>query len=322
MNKQEAAFEEIICLGSLNAKVEDRYLNRQDIVPMQYITNKEVHGIRSMTRLGELGLSSLASANGKILLSTGNELYLLRGNKFIFEKIEIPNIKDIHEMTVINDQVWIANTGYDQVICFDIHSEKEIERISLKTNNMETNEEVYHCNQCLSDGNGNILAVVHHVNGRQLRITLADRISDKLKNQGNGGVVNVRTREILTNDLKGPHSARRLPDGSFIVCDSGRFRMVHYSKEWKYIRTIDTEGWARGVALGSEYLFVGVSETRKRYLNILPQKNKVPNMILVYDIESLDFVDRILIKNVEQINNIYTVNDTIKFWLSNMLEGR
>lgn len=313
----------LICLGSLNAKPADRNMGRDDVLPFQVVEAKKPYPFTHVSSLGELGISSLAVLNASIFLCTGNELFEVSEDDFSITQVPIPNMKDVHEISVIDGKLWLANTGANELVCYDPSLKRVSERVALRPLDMDPEARrfiiKYHCNQCFKDNDSNLLAVVHNVDGKQKYMPSRSkrikryRVPGALKLQGKGGIINARTGEVMISGLRGPHSARQLKDGSYIVCDSGRFLLCHYDDKWQPIRTVSTKGWSRGVAISKSFMYVGISVTRKRYLSVLPAT--VHNTVMVFDIDTLKPVDEIRIPSIEQINNVYLMQPQVRKWI-------
>ncbi len=313
----------LICLGSLNAKNEDRHMKREEVSPFQYYTlcDKKVFEFSQVSSMGKLGLGSLAVSGNTIYFTTGWEIYEVTADTLEINEIVIPGLNDVHDLEIIDDKLYFANTGINELVCYDPNIKKILERITLpkKTPMIRNSKkaDVYHCNQCFEDDNGDLLALVHHVDGKQNLVSISSRIMVKLKQQGNGGVVDARTGEVKLSGLSAPHSLRSLNDGSYIVCDSGRFELCHYDENWKLIKKVSTGGFSRGIAMERDYVYVGVSATRKRYVGILPDSGAEFNTILIFEKRNFELVEKIIVKNVEQINNLYIATKELNKWIQN-----
>jgi hypothetical protein len=186
--------ESLVVLGSLNAMKEDREMQRSEIIPLQIIVNGEIIPVPFFDSWGELGLSSMAwhPARPKILyMSTGNDLVRIDLARQIVTAFDIENLVDIHEMTVIDNTLWIANTGTDEAIAFDLELEKEVDRVVLSKLShshakldhkpSDKNEELivvdkFHWNQVVEGFNKELFALVHHVTGKQLVKRIAESV--------------------------------------------------------------------------------------------------------------------------------------------------
>lgn len=308
----------IIVVGSLNANPADRVLSRQQIKTMQYIDSSEnVQPIPFFNNWGELGMSSIAYHPDNIFnlyLASSSEVFEfdLQAGKFI--NLQIPNLTDIHEISMIGNGLWISNTKHDEIVCFNIKTRTIEQRINLtdfKSTAPEDDEDgddvevvdKFHCNLVFEGFDGDTYILVHHTSGRQLMKRIAQKF---IKSQGNGGVVNISQRKRYPLNFKAPHSVRRVGN-NYWVFDSGHFELKVFDKNWKFLRSMNTKGFGRGADFDPDvnYFYAGVSETRKRYLGLFPGGDAVPNMVQIISTENYQIVKSILIENVEQINNVY-----------------
>ncbi len=320
----------ILVIGSLNANPADREINRDNIRSMQLIDDQQqIISIPFFTKWGELGMSSMCSHpdNPYVLyLASSSEVFrfLLKENKY--EKLEIPSLTDIHEITMIGNCVWISNTKHDEIVSYNIDTNTISERIKLsdfKSNTPEDGEadadtevvDKFHCNLIFEGFDGDLFILVHHTSGRQLMKRIAQKF---IKSQGNGGVVNIIKRKRFPLNFKAPHSVRKI-NNQYWVFDSGHFELKIFDKNWNFLRTIDTKGFGRGgdIDTGANLYYAGVSETRKRYLGLFPGGEAVPNMVQVISIADYNTIGNIKIPNIEQINNVYCLNADIADLLLN-----
>jgi len=317
--------ESILVLGSLNAKEEDRCHNRAEIRPVQVFIDGEVVPIAFFDDWGELGVSSVAQMGGDALfLTTGSELVKInlreRGD---LTRFNIQNLKDVHELTIINGSVWLANTGADEVLEFDIKDERVVERIQLAPfrlssgakrrsygeNQADVREvDRFHCNQVFKGLDGDLYVLVHHTSGRQLMTRIANKL---VKRQGDGGVIDLGKGRGVPLGLRGPHSVRVVVD-DYWVFDSGGGKINVYDRDWNAKKSIQMKGggWGRGadVSRKSGLFYAGISETRKRYRED-GEESSVGNMVEVFDPEECVSLGEIPIPHgIEQINNVYVIS--------------
>ncbi len=316
--------EAALVLGSLNAKRQDRTLERSAVRPVQLIIDGEIKPVPFFDSWGALGVSSVAwhpERPSALYITTGTELTRVDLESRRAANLEVPNLRDVHEMTVIGDTIWLANTGLDEAVAFDVAREQVSKRMKLSVNNSGSidatraseaeNGEVevidrFHCNQIFDGFDGELYALVHHASGKQL----IRRIGRKLiKNQGNGGVVSLTSGSAVPLGLKGPHSMEKVR-GSYWVFDSGRATVNIYDQRWTLQETLSTKGWGRGASV-SEALglfYAGVSATRKRYLGVVETRaQRAPNMVRIFSVESRKPVKDIELSDIEQVNNVYVV---------------
>ncbi len=317
----------VMVVGSLNAKEEDRILYRNKIVPLQIINEDgEIKPLIYFNTWGELGVSSIDWYPEKPFtwyITTGNDVKIVDLKNRSVKKLKISRLKDVHEITIINNILWISNAYYDEVVGFDLKKNRLLKRIQLKTfqfDSKEIEEEIeenqkfqvfdkFHCNQIFEGYEGNLYVLVHHVTGKQLIKKIAQKL---IKSQGNGGVINFENKSYIRLALKAPHSVRKIAN-NYWVLDSGHSKLNIYNKEWKLKESINTSGWGRGADLSGvqELFYVGISATRKRYLGLIPGGNMVPNMVQVFSVKKKYPIGEFIISNVEQINNIYVISKEV-----------
>lgn len=323
--------EAILILGSLNAKPQDRTLERPAVRPVQVLADGGVRPVPFFDSWGELGVSSVAWHPGYPTLlyaCTGTELVRIDLDSRDVTRIEVPNLWDVHEMTLIGDTLWLANTGSDEAIAFDLAEKRVSRRMSLSVDSSaakfavrsteDENGEVevvdkFHCNQIFDGFDGELYALVHHVSGKQL----IRRIGRKLiKNQGNGGVVNLDTGQPVPLGLKGPHSVEKVGE-EYWVCDSGRATLNVYDRTWTLRETLPTRGWGRGCSYAASLglFYAGVSETRKRYLGMGMKVQRSPNMVRVFSAEKRTPLADVELSNIEQVNNVYVIPKYVAYAL-------
>ena len=322
--------KQILVIGSLNANPADREISREQIKTMQLIDeNEQVVPVNFFNGWGDLGMSSMAfhpSDPFTLYLASSSELFKfdLKGKKY--DKLDIPNLTDVHEISMIGQKIWISNTKHDEIVSFDIISNKVSERINLsdfKSNAPEEGEDEadvevvdkFHCNLIFEGYEGDLYILVHHTSGRQLMKRIAQKF---IKSQGNGGVVNISKRKRYPLNFKAPHSVRKI-NQQYWAFDSGHFELKVYDRNWNFLRTIDTKGFGRGGDLDStnNNYYGGVSETRKRYLGLFPGGEAVPNMVQVFNTKDYKLIGSVKIPNVEQINNVYCLQKDVADLLLN-----
>jgi len=313
--------EALLVTGSLNCNPQDRYLNREDIHPVQVYMDGVLRPIKFFDSWGDFGASSLTfiDENGrKFLFSTGDQTFIFDMQQGTWQSLAWLDLKDVHEIELIDNSLWLSNTGYDEALeikawtgkikkHLKLHMFKEknqVDNISPLDNELEK-VDCFHCNQITEDYQGNLIALVHHTSGQQIIRRVANKL---IKNQGNGGIINLSNGESINLKLKSPHSIRKV-DGNYWIFDSGNSRIHIYDKDWLLKHKIESSGFGRGAAVsGSGVFCAGISETRKRYLNIIEGAKKVPNMVQFFSAKNHKLLDEMIIRDVEQINNVYIFN--------------
>jgi len=313
--------EVVMITGSLNCNKDDRYLSRKDIHPVQLLIDNKVIPVPFFDSWGEYGASSFAwdkDKNDYIYFTTGETPYKIDLLTKQYKSMNIDRLKDVHEIEIINGKLWLSNTGNDEAIAIDISKETVSKRVSLKmlkenneiNINVNTKPELnkvekFHCNQITTGYSGELWALVHHTSGEQIIRKVANKL---IKNQGNGGVIDLNTGNFIDLKLKSPHSIRKIKS-NYWVFDSGNSKAHIYSPSWELIKKVDTAGFARGADISKNgVVCAGISETRKRYLNIIKGGKKVPNMLQFFSGLTADVIDEVEIPDIEQINNVYVID--------------
>jgi hypothetical protein len=318
--------EAVLVLGALNADPQDRYLKRSQIRPVQLIDQQGLRPVPCFDKLGELGVSSLAwhpKEPTTLYVTTGDDLRRIELAKKRISTLDVPRLKDVHEMTMVGDILWLANTGFDEIVAFDTLREHVSKRISLIVRKTRLNTrahytqveddenlevvEKFHSNQVFEGFDRELYVLVHHVSGRQLIRRVAQKV---IKNRGDGGVVGLSNSLAVPLGLKGPHTVRKI-DGKYWVMDSGQATLNIYEPNWTLTEKLPTEGWGRGASLSErlQLFYAGISETRKRYLSLSTSRSEpTPNMVLVFSTRSKMLVGRIILSRIEQVNNVYLIS--------------
>jgi len=314
----------ILVIGSLNANPADRAINRNDIRSMQLIDDQQrITPVAFFNTWGELGMSSMCWKESDpfiLYIASSTELFRFDLRMKQHTKLDIPNLTDIHEISMVGDKIWISNTKHDEIVSYDTIADRIGERINLSDFKSSTPEEgedeadvevvdKFHCNLIFEGYEKDLYILVHHTSGRQLMKRIAQKF---IKSQGNGGVVNISKRKRHPLNFKAPHSVRCI-NGNYWVFDSGHFELKVFDKQWNFVRTMNTKGFGRGGDLdaGRGLFYAGVSETRKRYLGLFPGGEAVPNMVQIFRVSDYAQLGAIQIPNIEQINNVYCLDKPV-----------
>jgi hypothetical protein len=252
--------ENLIVFGAPNANINDRFLSRDEVITVQYLNSEmEFKSIPYFSSIGKFGISSICWEEGNplvIFYTTGVELYRLELRTGECKMLPISYLRDVHEIVVYDDIVWLSNTYYDELVGFSLSENKEVRRIKLNgcQNNIEeiinrqeiileeNHKSKFHTNQVFKAYDDELYALVHHVDGKQLIRRVAQKL---LKNQGNGGVLNLANGKTQRLKLKAPHTVR-LIKGNYWIFDSGHAQLNVYNKDWELIKEISMAGWGRG----------------------------------------------------------------------------
>jgi len=305
----------LLVTGSLSAKQQDRWLERSAIRPVSIIRTHEgtprVDPVAGFDHVGDLGVGSMAwdERRDRLWFSTGPDLWLADLTMSTCSRVEIPDLVDTHEIDIFGDDLWIANSGRDEVVQVSLETQSVVNRTDLGkfrsgAGTAVSGADRFHMNQLFDDHQGHMWGLVHHVEGRQFLKKVATRV---VKAQGDGGVINVETGETLSLRLTAPHSVVVCAQG-YWVFDSGQRLARRYSKTWDLESTVPTWGWGRGADIDapSGVLYCGMSPIRKRYLGIVagPADESAP-LVEAFAINTGDMTGRVEVGTVEQINNVY-----------------
>lgn len=320
--------EALVVLGSLNAREYDRRHTRDQIKPVQ-VVRKSVDPVDAFQECGDLGVSSMAWLPGDrrwMFACDGRTVWKIDLHCATSTVVSVPNLADVHEMTVIGSSLWLANTGRDEVVEMDAESGAVRQRIPLepfRSTSSETlaedekAEDTFHCNQVFEGTDGDPWALVHHISGQQMLRRIASRL---VKKQEDGGIINLRTGETVPLGLRAPHTARRVY-GEWWVFDSLAYTLRVFDSRWRPLRELRTSGLGRGAAWSEELrlYYAGISETRRRYLGIVEdRKSAGKNMVEVFSPGHSTALDRLELEYIEQVNNVYLVPRDVAAVLMNL----
>lgn len=106
----------LVVTGSLSAKAQDRTLDRDSIRSVQVIGVDGAVPAPWFDARGDLGVSSFVfpAASDRVLFSTGADLVEVSPGAPGAVEIPVPDLVDVHEMTIVDDTLWLANTGRDE----------------------------------------------------------------------------------------------------------------------------------------------------------------------------------------------------------------
>ncbi len=318
---------DLLILGSQNSKEADQELSRDQIFPVQILhIDGSISPINFFQSWGEVGVSSIAwhhSMKEHLFVSINDEIRKLDINSGNYSVLSISDVADIHDINFLGDTLWISNTEYDEAIEYNVHLDKVVQRISLSEYRTEakneTDEKVkdqFHCNQVFRDYNGDLCVLIHNITGWQyFRIVLEMLI----RRQGEGGVINLDKKKVVQLKLQSPHSVRKI-NNEYWIQDSSDQTTKIYDRDWKLTGSINTGGFGRGVDFSEDVgvAYIGISATRKRYLRVIPAGGKHDNRVMVVDIKTHKELDVISIPNIEQVDNVYVLDEKMKTLFENL----
>jgi hypothetical protein len=312
----------ILIFGSINGNVNDRTMTRQEISTLQYLDhNMEVNSTDLFSEWGELGLSSLVLLPDRpnaFFLTTGRDIFFIdsKGEGQI-TPISIPKLRGVHEISIIENVLWISNTYYDEVIAYDYNNERVMQRLKLSPGKIDeldertidANDEIrinkFHCNQIFQGYDKRNYLLVHHVTGEQTIKRVAQKL---IKSQGGGGVVSIDMVDQHKLKMKAPHSVRKIY-GEYWVFDSGHSDLNIYDRHWSLQNSLQLGGWGRGGCLEETtgHFFAGLSSPRRRYFKFLDNEEQKKNKILAIDAKGKKVIREWELDKIEQVNNLYCV---------------
>ena len=82
--------------------------------------------------------------------------------------------------------------------------------------------------------------------------------------KGTGLVFELTSGKELITGLEQPHQPKRLNNGDWLVCNSGKKELLAIDATRKSTRSVQLEKWTRGLAVSARYIFVGESARRRR----------------------------------------------------------
>lgn len=324
---------DLLVLGSQNAKEEDKKLSRSEVHPVQLLTKKgELKTVNFFNDWGKVGVSSIAWDDrfpGEIFVSVNDEIRRLNIDSRSYVTLELGKIGDLHDIHFIDNQLWISNTEYDEAIAYDPVKGEVVKRLSLSEFRWEldvANEEDeafekvkdrFHCNQVFKNYDGDLCVLIHSINGWLFYRVLFEML---VKKQGDGGIINLDTKEVQQLKLQSPHSVRKI-NGDYWIQDSSDLSTKIFDKNWNHIDTIKTGGFGRGVDFSEHHnrVYIGLSATRKRYLKIIPSSEYHANRIFITTIEERTRLDEIPVPNIEQMDNVYILDEKIRGYFEQLM---
>lgn len=299
--------------GSLSSNSLDRDLHRNALSTVQVLTaNGELVSFSYFDPFGKTWIYCLTPdpEENALYFSTGNDLIKVDLATGRHENIPIAKLYDVHEMKFINGNLYIPNTGKDEIVAYQPQNDS-IKRYYLKNNQINkeniidnNGKDIFHLNYIFLGYDGYLYGLVHHVTGKQFHKKIAQRI---LKSHGNGGCIRILDGKQILLNLYAPHTVS-LIDNHYWMLDSGRATIKIYDSHWKFIQSIPTNGWGRGAALIKNnkklLLAVGLSTIRKRYLHFFPGEEKYINGVQIFDVQERTSKVLIKIENIEQVNTL------------------
>ncbi len=323
--------EALLIFGSLHAFPQDRRLDRSEVRSLQAVLDGGVRHAPYFDAWGEWGVVSFAwspQLPGFAYVATGTEVLEVDLPERRVQTLGAGDLQDVHELTLMGGTLWIANTGHDEVVAFDVVRGRVSERVNLRaygsapvvvTRSVEEEDddrllaadvreesERFHCNQVFKGFDGHHYALVHYAQGNSQLVRRAAR--RLMGRRGNGGVIDLTDGRVIPLGLKGPHTVRKV-GGDYWVCDSGRSAINVYDPNWDPKGAVPSRGWVRGMDV-SEPLgicYAGVSQFRRRYMALNPTARQTPNMVQAIPMANGARPEELVLSGVERVTNVYVV---------------
>jgi hypothetical protein len=290
---------DLVVSASLSARPTDRVLERGDVAPVSVVdpTTATVRPVAGFSDVGDLGVSNLAVLpDDRVVVATQALVGIVdHGRLGWWPPHPGLDLEDVHEVVVAAGIVLVADAALDAAIVVSSDDLAPIEVIR------PPEPGTYHLNQALPV-DGRILGIVHDVRGRSRRTAAG------LVRHGDGGVIDLRTGEILLRGCRAPHSLRTIGD-HWLLLDSGNRRLLVFDDHWTLQDSIELPGWGRGAVhdRATDTLWVGISPPRPRYQRALgwdvPRR---PSVVAVH-LPSSSIRARIELEAAEQVNDVCLV---------------
>lgn len=152
---------------------------------------------------------------------------------------------DLHDLLIAGDHLYAAVTESNRVACFD----KNLNNIVSWT--LPGEHDSAHLNS-VTMYQGELLASVF---GRFHR-----HRQYKEGTQGLGEVINIQSEQTFIGGLSQPHSLTVVDDLLYLCNSEARELRIYRGQE--LLQEIPVAGYARGLAVGEKYLYVGISRSR------------------------------------------------------------
>jgi len=206
--------------------------------------------------LGEGRVTRLSSMDGTgLVMTAGRVVRALQGTdagrigcygEAGYRRIELGDGDyDIHDLLVVGQRLFVACTQFNGVLELD-EAFHEVARWAFpgEPDSVHLNSLCFHDGQLLASMFGDFSAHRGY----------------KGATAGRGEVRNVVTGETLISGLSQPHSLCMI-DGDLVVCNSESGDVL-FHRDGVLVRRLEIGGYVRGLAAGTDCLYVGVSRSR------------------------------------------------------------
>lgn len=156
---------------------------------------------------------------------------------------------DIHDVFINDGLIYVVATQNNEVVCFDCNL-KPIDswRLNGEEDSSHINSVAIYKDKLIASAFGNFNLHRQYKNGTR----------------GHGHVFDVRTGETIISGLSQPHSLT--VDRDYLYLCSSEENSLHVYDNQQLISSVQIPGYARGIAIGKDFIYVGISLSRNASL--------------------------------------------------------
>jgi len=229
------------------------------------------------------GTTGLCYFNNKLIRSIQNAdfaEFLVYNDDNSYISIIHRELRDIHDLLVFNDLLYVVSTGTNEVVALDASYKIQ------KRYKFDGEGDAWHLN-CLVLINDRVCVSAF--------CNFKEHYNYKGKTLNSGFLLDIESEMILIDKLSQPHSPKF--DGEHLyICDSEKKSLKKFDVKNNLINEISFGSYTRGICIDGNNLYVGLSKSR----NI--DDNSEEAQILVLDKNSFDILGKILIPSSEIYN--------------------
>lgn len=197
------------------------------------------------------GITGIAIDGDYVWACFSNIIAKIRISDFVIvDTIEDKQFNDLHEITLHNNQLYVANTGYESVDIIDL-STKRIERIDLLGENIRKNRPEYNQDQDTKPH-------LHHISC----ITIDDNENIILGMVRQQRILNLTKWEWIGTKYSSPVHDVDFINGKIWFTTVGGL-ISNSEATWNLADYQSEIGWTRGLAVTDEGMFVGTTAIRE-----------------------------------------------------------
>lgn len=197
------------------------------------------------------GITGIAIDGDYVWACFSNIIAKIRISDFVIvDTIEDKHFYDLHEITLHNNQLYVANTGYESVDIIDLAT-KRIERIDLLGENIRKNRPEYTQDQDTKPH-------LHHISS----ITIDDNENIILGMVRQQRILNLTKWEWIGSKHSSPVHDVEFIDGKIWFTTVGGL-ISNSETTWNLADYQSEIGWTRGLAVTDEGMYVGTTAIRE-----------------------------------------------------------